>query len=113
MQWDAFLHQFWKDAEEFAFLIEKMNDNKLTESFVEEKYGTYYRNIDAMICLEAPKINPHIPEIKKVLAATMEIDEDDISVKATTTEHLGFVGKKEGVSAYAVVLVHKYTGDVS
>lgn len=62
-------------------------------------------NIDSTICLQEPKINPHVPEMKKVLAAVMRIDEDDISIKATTTEQLGFVGKKEGVSAYAVVLI--------
>jgi 2-C-methyl-D-erythritol 2,4-cyclodiphosphate synthase len=69
-------------------------------------------NIDATVCLQEPRLSPHIPEMIKVLAKVMEIDEEDVSVKATTTEHLGFVGKKEGVSAYAVVLVHKYTGDI-
>ncbi len=64
-------------------------------------------NVDTTICLQEPKINPHVPEMKKVLAATMGIDEDDISIKATTTEHLGFVGRKEGVSAYAVALIEK------
>lgn len=62
-------------------------------------------NIDSTICLQEPKINPHVPEMKKVLAAVMGIDEDDVSIKATTTEQLGFVGRKEGVSAYAVVLI--------
>lgn len=62
-------------------------------------------NIDSTICLQEPKINPHVPEMKKVLAAVMGIAEDDISIKATTTEQLGFVGRKEGVSAYAVVLI--------
>jgi len=64
-------------------------------------------NIDSTICLQEPKINPHVPEMKKVLAAVMGIDEDDVSIKATTTEQLGFVGRKEGVSAYAVVLIEK------
>lgn len=70
-------------------------------------------NIDATVSLQEPKLSPHIPEIKKVLAQVMEMDEDDVSVKATTTEQLGFVGKKEGVAAYAVALIHKYTGDTS
>ena len=48
-QWDDFLDKFWKDAEEFAFLTEQMSDEKLVENFVDEKYGTYLRNIDAMI----------------------------------------------------------------
>ncbi len=64
-------------------------------------------NIDTTICLQEPKINPHVPEMKKVLAATMGIEEEDISIKATTTENLGFVGRKEGVSAYAVALIEK------
>jgi len=63
-------------------------------------------NIDATICLQVPKINPHIPEMMKVLAGVMKISEDDISIKATTTEKLGFVGTEEGVSAHAVVLIY-------
>ena len=69
--------------------------------------GYIIGNIDTTICLQEPKINPHVPEMKKVLAATMGIEEDDISIKATTTENLGFVGRKEGVSAYAVALIEK------
>lgn len=62
-------------------------------------------NIDATICLQRPKINPYIPEMKKTLSSVMGISEDDISIKATTTEKLGYVGREEGVSAYAVVLI--------
>lgn len=64
-------------------------------------------NIDSTVCLEKPKINPHIPAMKKTLATVMKIKQDCISIKATTTEKLGFVGREEGVSAYAVVLVEK------
>lgn len=64
-------------------------------------------NIDATIALQQPKINPHIPEMRSVLAQVMSIDEEDISIKATTTEKLGFEGREEGVSAYAVVLIQK------
>jgi len=64
-------------------------------------------NIDSTICLQQPKINPYIPDMKKCLAGVMQIDEDDISIKATTTEKLGFVGKEEGVSAFATVLIYK------
>ena len=62
-------------------------------------------NIDSTICLQRPKINPHIPDMKQVLAEVMGIPADDISIKATTTEKLGFVGREEGVSAYATVLI--------
>ena len=64
-------------------------------------------NIDATVCAERPKINPHVPEMKTVLAQVMGIDEDDISIKATTTEKLGYTGREEGISAYAVVLLEK------
>jgi len=62
-------------------------------------------NIDATICAERPKINPHIPMMQRVLAAIMNIPESDISIKATTTERLGFVGREEGIAAYAVALL--------
>ncbi|MEQ8474734.1 2-C-methyl-D-erythritol 2,4-cyclodiphosphate synthase [Fulvivirga sp.] len=64
-------------------------------------------NIDSTICLQQPKVNPHIPAMKNCLAEVMQIDEEDISIKATTTEKLGFVGTEEGVAAYAVVLIQK------
>ena len=64
-------------------------------------------NIDSTICLQTPKIGPYIPEIQKVLANCMNIDVEDISIKATTTEKLGFVGREKGVSAYATVLIQK------
>lgn len=64
-------------------------------------------NIDAMVCLEEPKINPHIPEMKVNIARSAKIDEDDISIKATTNEKLGFIGRQEGVVAYAVCLIER------
>ncbi len=64
-------------------------------------------NIDATIALEEPKINPHIEKMQVVLAEVMGVDVDDVSIKATTTERLGFEGRKEGVSAYVVVLIQK------
>lgn len=64
-------------------------------------------NIDAMICLEAPKINPHIPAMKTKIAEAAGISEDDISIKATTNEQMGFIGREEGVVAYAVCLIEK------
>lgn len=64
-------------------------------------------NIDATIAAERPKLNPHIPEMKQVLAEVMEVEIDDISIKATTTEKLGFTGRQEGIAAYATVLIQK------
>lgn len=64
-------------------------------------------NIDVTVCAQRPKLNPHIPAMKRTLAEVMGIFEDDISIKATTTERLGFTGREEGISAYAVVLIEK------
>jgi len=66
-------------------------------------------NIDAMLCLEAPKINPHIPQMQQNIAAAIDISVDDISIKATTNEQMGFIGREEGVVAYAVCLIEKKT----
>lgn len=62
-------------------------------------------NLDTTICLEKPKINPHIPEMIKTLAPILEIEEDQLSIKATTNERMGFVGTEEGVAVYAVCLL--------
>lgn len=64
-------------------------------------------NIDSTICLQRPKIKDYIPEMQRVLANILEIGVEDISIKATTTEKLGFTGREEGIEAYAVVLVEK------
>ena len=64
-------------------------------------------NIDATICAERPKMNPHIPHMQQCLAEVMGCDPDQVSIKATTTERLGFTGREEGISAYAVALIVK------
>lgn len=64
-------------------------------------------NIDATIAAERPKLNPHIPEMKRVMADVLQVDVEDISIKATTTEKLGFTGRQEGIAAYATVLIQK------
>ncbi|MEK6478029.1 2-C-methyl-D-erythritol 2,4-cyclodiphosphate synthase [Catalinimonas sp. 4WD22] len=69
------------------------------------KYGYELGNLDATVCLETPKVNPHIPEMQKTMAAVMQVDVNDISIKATTSEKMGFVGRKEGVAAHAVALI--------
>ncbi|MEC7754256.1 2-C-methyl-D-erythritol 2,4-cyclodiphosphate synthase [Roseivirga sp. UBA1976] len=69
--------------------------------------GYEISNIDSTICLQRPKVNPHIPAMKACLAEVMGVEEEDVSIKATTTEKLGFVGKEEGVAAYATVLIYK------
>lgn len=79
---------------------------KKTLDVIREK-GYSIGNIDATICAERPKINPHIPQIQKIMAEILEIPVDDISIKATTSEKMGFVGREEGFAAYAVALIEK------
>ena len=72
-----------------------------------EEKGWKVENVDCTLTLEKPKVNPHIDEMKKVLAPLMKITIDDVSIKATTNEKLGYVGREEGVNAYAVALISK------
>ncbi|MCI7555572.1 MAG: 2-C-methyl-D-erythritol 2,4-cyclodiphosphate synthase [Paludibacteraceae bacterium] len=77
---------------------------KKTMALLREK-GYEFGNCDCTICAEKPKINPHIPAMQACLAEVMGVDPDVISIKATTTEHLGFVGRQEGMAAFATVLI--------
>ncbi len=69
-------------------------------------HGYELGNVDCTICAEAPKLNPHIESMQSCLAQTMGVAADAISIKATTTEQLGFTGRREGISAYAVALIN-------
>lgn len=72
-----------------------------------KEHGYSVGNIDATVCAEQPKLNPHIPAMQKRLSEVMGVDEADISIKATTSEKMGFVGREEGITAYAVALIQK------
>jgi 2-C-methyl-D-erythritol 2,4-cyclodiphosphate synthase len=63
-------------------------------------------NCDITICAQAPKLNPYIPAMQECIADVMGVETNRVSIKATTTEHLGFVGRKEGIAAYAVALIN-------
>lgn len=78
-----------------------------TIELIAEK-GYKVGNVDATVCAERPKLNPHIPAMQQVLSEIMQIDLDEVSIKATTTEKLGFTGREEGIAAYTVVLIEKY-----
>lgn len=78
-----------------------------TNELLNEK-GWFVGNIDATICAERPKINPHVPAMKECLAGILNTDVENISIKATTTEKLGFTGREEGMSAYAVVMIVRW-----
>ncbi len=69
--------------------------------------GYQISNVDSTICLQKPKIKDYIPQMQKVLAEVMTLDPDDVSIKATTTEHLGYTGREEGIAVYANVLIYK------
>ncbi len=77
-----------------------------TVTLIKDK-GFEISNIDSTVCLEKPKLKDLIPEMQAVLAKVMEIDTEDIAIKATTSEKLGFVGTQDGVTAYASVLIQK------
>jgi 2-C-methyl-D-erythritol 2,4-cyclodiphosphate synthase len=79
---------------------------KKTVALISTK-GYKLGNIDCTVCAEQPKLNPHIERMRECLAKVMDTDPDNVSIKATTTERLGFTGRKEGISAYAVALIEK------
>ena len=92
-------------SDEFKGIDSKILLKEVVKLISEKGYNI--GNIDSTICLQSPKIEKYIPEMQKVLSDCMNIDVDDISIKATTTEKLSFVGREEGVSAYAIVLIQK------
>ena len=77
-----------------------------TINLIREK-GYEFGNADCTVCAEEPKLNPHIPKMQDCLAQIMAVDSDTVSIKATTSEKVGFVGRKEGITAYATVLIYK------
>ncbi len=98
-------YHFPDTAGEFKNIDSKILLRKTMELIAAKGYSV--GNVDATICAERPKLKARIPEMQQTLAVVMGIDEDDISIKATTTEKLGFTGREEGISAYATVLITK------
>jgi 2-C-methyl-D-erythritol 2,4-cyclodiphosphate synthase len=96
-------YHFPDNSDDFKNIDSKILLKKTVE-LVRQK-GYEISNIDSVICLERPKIKDIIPEMRKVVAEVMGLDMDDVSIKATTTEKLGFEGREEGISAYATVLI--------
>ncbi len=90
-------------SDEFSGIDSKILLKKVVGLMKERNFGV--GNIDSTICLEKPKVNPYIPEMQKVIAGLCEIDVQDVSIKATTSEKMGYVGREEGVFAQAVVLL--------
>jgi len=96
---------FPNTSDEFKNIDSKILLKRVVELIEKENYSI--GNVDSTLVLEAPKINPHIDAMKEALAPILKIDKSDISIKATTNEKLGYVGREEGVCAYAVVLIQK------
>ena len=92
-------------SEEYENINSSIILNKTIELL--KKKGYSINNIDSTICAEKPKLNPFIPAMQQRLAEIMGVDSDLISIKATTSEKMGFVGREEGITAYAVVLIRK------
>lgn len=98
-------YHFPDTAGEFERIDSKILLKKTVQLIATKGYRV--GNVDATVCAERPKLNPHIPLMKQTLANVMGVDEDDVSIKATTTEKLGFTGRQEGISAYATVLIER------
>ena len=100
-------YHFPDNSDEFHNIDSKILLRKTVELIATKGY--HVGNIDATICAERPKLKAHIPAMQECLAKVMGVDIDDVSIKATTTEKLGFTGREEGISAYATVLIeNKY-----
>lgn len=97
--------QFPDSSDEFLNIDSKILLRRTGELLAAKGYKI--GNIDATVAAQAPKLNPHIPAMQQTMAAVLGIDVDMLSIKATTTERLGFEGRKEGITAYATVLIEK------
>lgn len=98
-------YHFPDTGAEFKDIDSKILLHKTIDLIAQKGYRV--GNIDATVCAERPKLNPHIPAMQACLAEVMGINVDAVSIKATTTERLGFTGREEGISAYAVCLIEK------
>ncbi len=98
-------YHFPDNSSEYKNIDSKLLLKKVVELIAIKGYRV--GNIDATVCAERPKLNPHIPVMQQVLAEVMGVGVDDVSIKATTTEKLGYTGREEGISAYATVLIEK------
>jgi 2-C-methyl-D-erythritol 2,4-cyclodiphosphate synthase len=98
-------YHFPDTASEYADIDSKILLRRTIALLAEKGYKV--GNIDVTVCAERPKINPHIPAMQQSMAKVMGVDVDCVSIKATTTEKLGFTGREEGISAYAVALIEK------
>jgi 2-C-methyl-D-erythritol 2,4-cyclodiphosphate synthase len=92
-------------SSEFKNIDSKILLKKVCQLIAENGYSI--SNVDTTLCLEKPKIAPHIPQMRKVISEVMNLEEGRISIKATTNEKMGFIGREEGIVSYAVALIKK------
>jgi len=92
-------------SQEFKGIDSKILLKRVGELIAEKAYKI--SNIDSTVCLQKPKLAPHLDAMKQVISDILSLDIDQVSIKATTTEKLGFVGREEGISAYSSVLIYK------
>lgn len=97
--------QFPDNSDEFLNIDSKILLRRTAELLAEKGY--IIGNIDATIAAQAPKLNPYIPAMQKTMSEVLGIDPDTLSIKATTTEKLGYEGRKEGITAYATILIER------
>lgn len=98
-------YHFPDNGQEYKGIDSKILLKKTVQLLKDQNFSIV--NIDSTICLEEPKIKNSIPDMKKILAGIMEQSVEDISIKATTTEKMGFIGKTDGIAAYAIALIQK------
>ncbi|MDR2806103.1 MAG: 2-C-methyl-D-erythritol 2,4-cyclodiphosphate synthase [Dysgonamonadaceae bacterium] len=98
-------YHFPDTAAEYKNIDSKILLAQTMDLIREKKYEL--GNLDVTICAEKPKLNPHIPSMQSTLASVMQVDPEDISIKATTSEKMGFVGREEGIAVFATVLIRK------
>ncbi|MDR2887840.1 MAG: 2-C-methyl-D-erythritol 2,4-cyclodiphosphate synthase [Bacteroidales bacterium] len=98
-------HYFPDTSDDYKNIDSRILLKKTSELITERGYSI--ENIDSVICLERPRISPHIDEMRKTLASILSIEYGDIAIKATTTEKLGFTGREEGIATFATVLISK------
>jgi 2-C-methyl-D-erythritol 2,4-cyclodiphosphate synthase len=97
---------FPDDSNEYKDIDSKILLKKTHELIKEKGFGI--ENIDSVVCLEKPKISPYIPEMIKTVASVLSTEYENISIKATTAEKLGFIGREEGIAAFATVLISSF-----
>ena len=102
-------YHFPDNAAEYAGIDSKVLLRRTVDLIASRGYTV--GNVDITVCAERPRLKAHIPQMQQTLAEVMGIDPDDVSIKATTTEHLGFTGREEGIAAYAVALIERTIDD--